>query len=200
MSTTHYSSLSSHSLIRRAQLPDPQAWRRITRLYGPMIYKWARNSQLQPDDATDVVQDVFQSVIRKLADFEHHNFRGWLWTITRNSIHKLKRDAGRSAVALGGSSAHQMIHKVPFDREINSQEDSSSSDLQSVENNAELVQRALTLIRDDYELTTWQAFWRMTIEGDSASEIAEDLKMTPEAVRQAKFRVLTRLRSIVGHL
>ena len=45
---------------------------------------------------------------------------------------------------------------------------------------------------------TWQAFWRSTVDGESATEIANDLGMTAGAVRQAKLRVMVRLREILA--
>ena len=52
----------------------------------------------------------------------------------------------------------------------------------------------MQLVRGDFEEKTWQAFWRLAVEGHSAAEIAEDLQMTDAAVRQSKYRVLCRLR------
>lgn len=57
-----------------------------------------------------------------------------------------------------------------------------------------LVQRALELLRAEFEERTYQAFWRMAIEHHSTAEVAAELGMTNRAVRQAKYRVLCRLR------
>ena len=63
---------------------------------------------------------------------------------------------------------------------------------------AELIRRAANLVQGDYDEKTWQAFWRVTVDGHSSTEVANDLEMTPNAVRQAKFRVLHRLREMLG--
>ena len=57
-----------------------------------------------------------------------------------------------------------------------------------------LLRRALAMLRGDFEEKTWQAFWRMTVDGHAAAEIAADLGMSAKTVRQAKYRVLCRLR------
>jgi DNA-directed RNA polymerase specialized sigma24 family protein len=57
-----------------------------------------------------------------------------------------------------------------------------------------LMLRALEIIRPEFEDRTWQAFWRATVDGHTAAEIAQDLGMTPRAVRQANYRVRRRLR------
>ena len=45
---------------------------------------------MQPDDASDVMQSVFVSVTKNLAQYrvrsDRDSFRGWLYAITRNKI------------------------------------------------------------------------------------------------------------------
>jgi RNA polymerase sigma-70 factor (ECF subfamily) len=52
----------------------------------------------------------------------------------------------------------------------------------------------LAIVQPEFEQITWQAAWRTTIDGRSATEVGEELGMTPAAVRKAKSRVLQRLR------
>ena len=54
--------------------------------------------------------------------------------------------------------------------------------------------RAVELIRGEFEERTWQAFWRVAVEGQAAKDVAKDLGVTASAVRLAKSRVLRRLR------
>ena len=62
---------------------------------------------------------------------------------------------------------------------------------------AAVVHQAIDLIRGEFQERTWQAFWRLTVVGDSAAAIAEDLGINEKAVRQAKYRILCRLREIL---
>jgi RNA polymerase sigma-70 factor (ECF subfamily) len=57
-----------------------------------------------------------------------------------------------------------------------------------------LVRRILDLLRPEFSDQTWRAFWRTAVEGLPATEAAEELGMSPGAVRVAKCRVLQRLR------
>jgi len=57
-----------------------------------------------------------------------------------------------------------------------------------------VIRRALELLREEFEERTWQAFWRMAVLGQTAAEIARDLGMTKHTVRQAKYRVMRRLK------
>ena len=54
---------------------------------------------------------------------------------------------------------------------------------------AGLHRRALELVRAQFEDRTWQAFWEVVID---------DLGMTALAVRQAKSRILRRLKLELG--
>ena len=57
-----------------------------------------------------------------------------------------------------------------------------------------MVHRVLQTIRPDFDDTTWEAFWQMAVQNRTAAEAADSLEMSRSAVRQAKYRVLKRLR------
>jgi RNA polymerase sigma-70 factor (ECF subfamily) len=46
----------------RIKVHDPDARRRLVVIYGPMVYGWCRRAGLQPNDAMDMVQEVFRAV------------------------------------------------------------------------------------------------------------------------------------------
>jgi RNA polymerase sigma-70 factor (ECF subfamily) len=54
------------------------------------------------------------------------------------------------------------------------------------------------LIRAEFDERTWQAFWLTAVENHSGSEAAKLLGMSPGAVRQAKYKVVRRLRQELG--
>ncbi len=57
-----------------------------------------------------------------------------------------------------------------------------------------VLARALELVRGEFEVTTWQAFWRTTVDGQNPADVGRELGLSAGAVRQAKYRVLRRLR------
>ena len=63
-----------------------------------------------------------------------------------------------------------------------------------------MYRRALELVCGEFEDKTWKAFWTTTVEGKSATEAAAALGLSSAAVRQAKSRVLRRLKEEVGEL
>jgi RNA polymerase sigma-70 factor (ECF subfamily) len=63
----------------------------------------------------------------------------------------------------------------------------------------EVLMRAAEMIRGDFEERTWQAFWLSTVESLPPEEISLRLSMTANAIRQARFRVVARLREFLGY-
>jgi RNA polymerase sigma-70 factor (ECF subfamily) len=63
-----------------------------------------------------------------------------------------------------------------------------------------LLRRGLQLIKDDFSDSTWQAFWQQALQGREAGDVARELGLTPAAVRQARYRVLCRLREELAGL
>ncbi|HUY87400.1 MAG TPA: sigma-70 family RNA polymerase sigma factor [Pirellulales bacterium] len=183
---------TSGTLLNGARADDPQAWNRLVALYSPLVYHWCRGWQLHAHDAADVVQEVFQSVAVSMRGFRksqpNDTFRGWLRTITRNKVCDHFRRTGRQPIAAGGTDGERRLADFPAPLAA----DGTPPD---DEPERELFFRALELIRSDFAQTSWQAFWRTTVDGLSAPEVAAELAMTPGAVRVAKSRVLQRLRS-----
>lgn len=191
MAAASQSRSTSSSLLARVRQRDPLAWQRFADLYTPLVYGWARRGGLRDNDAADVVQEVFRAVAIKVDDFgvgrEDSSFRGWLAAITRNQVRLHYRRLNSRPEAAGGTDAAVRLQNVPDG-------DDQPADQSAADDRRYLLHRALRLIRGDFEESTWHAFWRTVVDGDSAPEVAEALDMTPGAVRQAKFRVLRRLR------
>lgn len=185
---------TSLSMLERVRQNEADAWQRFCCVYGPLVYHWGRMAGLQDSDAADVGQEVFRTIFGKLKEYDGlrsgATFRGWLRTITRNKIGDfLRRRASRPA-AVGGTTAWQLHEQLP--------EELSDANL-SIPNEAQTVLfRTLETLKVDFQPATWQAFWLSTIEDVPAVEIAERLGMSPTAVRQAKFRILKRLRDETG--
>jgi RNA polymerase sigma-70 factor (ECF subfamily) len=187
---------TASSLLRRAQQADPQAWQSLTRLYGPLVYHWCRRMGLDAHAAADVFQEVFASVAAAIDRFDpqrtNGSFRGWLWRITRNKVLDFYRRQQVEPAAEGGTVAQQKLAELADPLADASADASDRTEMTS------LVHRALELIRAEFEPRSWQAFWRSAVEQQSTAEIAADLQMSPAAVRQAKSRVLRRLRVVLG--
>ncbi len=198
MSSAVESSESSSGLSLAARLHDGSAaaWRELVDLYGPLIESWCRQGKVSDESRADIGQEVLLAVHRGIAKFDpdhrRASFRGWLWTITRNAILQWRRR--QQPEAAGGSTALNQLAEIPGPWPL-AAEDEPPADSNDT---AALLSRALDQIRPDVEEQTWVAFWNTAVLGHSAAEAAEELGMTSMAVRQAKSRVLRRLRKQLG--
>ena len=147
-------------------------------------------------DVEDVGQEVFLAVHRGIGRFDpsrpNATFRGWLWTITRNAVLQWRRRGEHPAA--GGTTAMGRLNEVAELLSGDSDVDPPSSP----DETASLLHRALGQIRPTIEPQTWAAFWRTTVLGQPAPEVAAELGMSAVAVRQAKSRLLRRLRRQLG--
>ena len=178
----------SVSLIARLRDQDGDAWQRLVKLYGPLVYRWCREAGLQANDATDVGQEVFRAVATSIDRFRRDrpgdSFRGWLWTIMKNKVRDHFRGLASRPEATGGTDAYQQFQQLP----------DSPSEVSDADRASGVSRRALDLIRSEFESRTWEAFWGVAVGRGKPADVAADLGMTVAAVYMAKSRVLRRLR------
>jgi RNA polymerase sigma-70 factor (ECF subfamily) len=184
------------SLLERVRSRDPQAWHRLVELYQPLVLAWCRRAGVTSTDAEDVAQEVFAAVASALDHFRRDRpgdtFRGWLRVITRNQIWQLFRRSKGRPRAEGGSDAWEHLQEIADPLPGPAEEES--------EEMGQLYLRAVELVRGEFEDRTWQAFWLSTVEDRDPAVVGQELNMTPNNVRQARSRVLRRLREEVGDL
>ncbi len=199
----------SSTILARVKLHEDQAWDRLFAVWNPIVYDWCRRKGVPPHDAEDIVQNVFLKVARTIHAFERQSFRRWIGRIAANAIADYYRNRAHRPVAFGGSGSwiknlpdaagQQQAERVE-DARRNPQESGSPGEPDDMEESAErradwlIVHQLLEVIRDDFQEHTFQAFWRTAVDGRSAVDVADELGMTPEAVRAARYRVLKRLR------
>lgn len=174
------------SLLERLRQPgERESWVRFIELYTPLLYHWARRARLQEADAADLVQDVLTLLVQKLPEFtydRHKSFRAWLRTVTLNKW----RERLRCRVPM------------PLDAQAAPLAELCSPDpvplFEEAEYRQHLVNRALQLMKRDFQPTTWRACWEHVVCGRPVTLVAAELGISAKAVYLAKGRVLRRLR------
>lgn len=191
------SSSTSASLIRRVKANDPVAWQHLCTVYGPLVYRWCRQADVRVDDTPDVVQEVFHAAAQGIRRFQHDpergGFRAWLRTITAHRVSDYFRAFRQNPHPVGGTAHEALLQHLP---EPLPSDDVGSRQLEQVQ----VLHAALRVIEHDFQETTWTAFWRTVVEQHATDEVARDLGMKPKAVRQARHRVMQRLREAFGEL
>ncbi len=157
-----------------------------------MVYRWCRQLGVGRADAADVVQEVFAAVAGGAGRFRREtpqqSFGAWLRTITRSKVCDHFRRRRGLLAAEGGTDAQQRLLNLPEPA------DDSLSLSAPLATDTRFVHRALDAVRAEFEPRTWDAFWRIAIDGQSPAETAAAMKLSLAAVYQAKSRVLRRLR------
>lgn len=195
---TNTSQKTSLSLLARLRENDEDAWKRLAQLYQPLVLHWVKRRGVQESDSDDVVQEVFHAASQSLQHFRKERpedtFRGWIRGIVNHQVLMHFRKTGKQPQASGGTEAMLFIHNV-----AEHQSDPGLDEDSAVMLN-DLYHRALELVRKEFEEVTWRAFWRVVIDGQQPALVAEEMGVSPSAIRQAKSRILRRLKQEIGEL
>jgi RNA polymerase sigma-70 factor (ECF subfamily) len=212
----------SATLLDRIRAHRPDAWQKLVDLYGPVVYRWCRQLGVGRTDAADVVQDVFTAVSTGVGRFHRSkpgdSFGGWLRTITRSKVMDFFRRRQGRPHAEGGTTAYLQMLDIA---EVSATEASivgtpiasppalgsgrNASPLSTsfqdggpasrrLETDSRFAQRAMEVVRAEFEPQTWNAFWQIVVDRQTPAEVSAALKMSLPAVYKAKSRVLQRLR------
>ncbi len=184
-------------ILRLRDRDDEAAWAEFAEMYGPLIYRVARQKGLQDADARDLCQDVFQAVASAIERWDPNpdkgRFRAWLFRIVRNIMVNFFDSRRRHLNGSGRTSIQELLDAVPAgDSEI----DSCFTD----EYKRRVFQWAAARVKGEFTEATWQAFWATGVENCPVPDVAARLGITAGAVYVARSRVLSRLRNRVEQL
>ena len=103
------------------------------------------------------------------------SFRSWLATITRNKVRDHFRDQAKHEAAAGGTAAWQRLQEQPEELDSTICPESARSAVN---------RRVLESLRNEFEATTWSAFWMTAVDGKPAAEVSAVLAL-PAVVASA---------------
>jgi RNA polymerase sigma-70 factor (ECF subfamily) len=185
----------SLSTLQRLRLGDARAWTRLTTIFSPLVFHWVLKSQVNRQDAPDIVQEVFSVVAQRVAEFRRDQpgatFRGWLFSITRNKVLAYRRRSRTTAQPTGGSDARHFFEQLS---------EPAEPDFDADEGIESLCQRAIAFVREEFSERAWQAFSRVVIDDQPPDAVARELEISVNSVYLAKSRILRRLRQEIGSL
>lgn len=143
--------------------------------YADKIYEFARYSLGNPEDAEDLVQDVFMRVYRAYGTADLDNPSAWIWTIARNLI----RDTYRRRARRKDRPVPDMERLMPHAR--------GSDTLVEVE---DVLQQLSEFER--------QVVYLRLIEDLSVESTAKALQSTTVNVRVTTHRAIRKLRTLLS--
>lgn len=184
---------TSHSLLKRAQAMDEEAWSTLVEVYSPLINYWVRLKGISKQhDIENTRQDVFLNLARYLHSFHRNSnkgaFRKWLRTITHNlafTAHRHNKD-----IVLGGNAGADMFNNLACGQV--SIFDSVSS--VHVAESSILYRSIMKWIESSFTDVQIGIFSGLVIHGRKPKDLAEDLGVSLYTVYHTKSRVLKKVR------
>ena len=89
-------------LIKEWRHGDASSYEELTKRYAAKIYSLALRLMKDPEDAEEVLQDVFVTIYRKIESFEgKSSFSSWLYRVTFNAaLMKLRKRRTANSISL----------------------------------------------------------------------------------------------------
>lgn len=181
-------------------LRDPEnraIWHDFVERYRPMIVRFAQRQGLGETDAQDVAQQTLiafcSAYQRGKYDREQGRLRFWLFGIARNQIRNSRKSKRREYQAGEASSETGLLNQVA----------DSDADMERAweeEWRQAVLSQCLAEVRREFDPKSVEAFELFAWKGMPASEVAELLDVTPNAVFIAKHRIMRRIKELLPEM
>jgi len=187
-----------HSLlVRLRDRGDQRAWAELLEIYEPVIYRLARRKGLQHADAEELTQEAFVAVAAAIEHWDpdprRGSFRGWLFRIARNMTVNFMTRTRPENLGTGGTGFRHLLEQQPAP----SAEDAT---LFGREYRREAFRWAAGEVREEFQESTWKAFWWTAVEGREIRQTADALQTSVGAVYAARSRIMARLKQKLKQL
>jgi RNA polymerase sigma-70 factor (ECF subfamily) len=184
-------------LVTRAQAGDFAAFETLAAKYERRVYGLARRMLRHRQDAEEVVQQTFLSVIEHLDEFRAEaRFSTWLLRIAANhALALLRRRAVRATLPLGEDRSGGSDDDLPHPEFIAVWRE-TPAEIASQRETRRAIDEALAELDDKYRLV----FVLRDVEGMSTAETAETLGITEENVKVRLMRARLMLRERLTRL
>jgi RNA polymerase sigma-70 factor (ECF subfamily) len=170
------------ALIRAAQRGDRGSLKALLEEVGPSVRQWALANTGDSDAASDLCQEVFILLLRKLSSYRGDSrFMTWLFSVTRNQALEGVRRKGR------------------YERKME-RFDSQSGNLHAVpgsggtEVDRSRLRRLITAFVEELPPRQREVFQMADLQGLTSPEIGTILELDPGSVRAALLKARRSLR------
>jgi RNA polymerase sigma-70 factor (ECF subfamily) len=173
---------SDETLVKQALKGRKSAWVTLVKRYEKNLYNYALRMVSNPDDALDLMQDVFMAVFRNLASFRGESpFKGWMFKIAHyRCIEFYRRKKPIQSLDDIPEQVEQVSDACPETRMFNGQQ-------------ANILNSAMQLLPINQKLVVELKFFQHCTFDD----IAQQLGISVNTVKSRLYSALDKLK---GHL
>ena len=187
---------TSSTLLDGLRREDDRSWRQLYTVYAPLIGHWIRSNGIPESNVEDVFQCVCTKLLKAIKSFERQEgnarFRGFLKKITYTESMEFHRRQKDPAPA-GGTHARLHLAELPDSMEESRDDVLAEKKL--------FLEGIVQVVKSKVKESTWDCFKRTELDGQNATEVAEELGLSPPAVRKNRQRVkgmIANLREVYG--
>jgi len=184
-----------HELVEALRLHEQAAAERLVATYGDRAYRLARGITGNAQDAEEVVQDVFWTVVRKIDTFRGESaFGSWLYRIVANAAYQKVRGRQSRRAELSLDDVLPLFdergrHVAPMaDWSVRVEDPAVQTDLRVA------LTSAIDKLPTDYRT----ALLLRDVEGLSHPQMAEILSLSVPTVKSRVHRARLFLRKQLG--
>lgn len=171
---------SDKQLIDKALHGNKRAWMTLIRRYETSVFNYGVRMTGNKDDAMDLMQEVFVSVFRNLANYRAEgSFRGWLFKIAHYRCIEFYRR----------KRPNQGLDDIP---EISSEQLGPQQRAQLTQQNQQLVGAMQSLPLAQKAVVELKFFGQFTFE-----EIAEQLGISTNTAKSRLYSALQKLKRLM---
>ena len=172
-------------LDRLCDPQDQEAWTEFVRLYGPLIFHFARRRLPQDEDAADVMQEVLKAVIRGSYQRPKGRFQKWLVTVLLNKIRNFHTSPARRLEVSGSDEAIERLEQEPSKDE----EEEWDRDRER-----HLFHAASERVQARANPHHWEVFVRTALQNQPGQEVAVALNISLTNVYAIKSRLMKEIK------
>ena len=183
------------ALVEALRRRDSAAAERLLETYGDRVYRLALRITGNTQDAEEVVQDAFWSVLRHIDTFRGESLLGsWIYRITANTAYQKLR---RTAHQRDEISLDQVIPIIDDGHPPGDPSGDWSAHIDAPATQGDLRDVLASAI-DELPADHRAVFVLHDVEGLSMAEVADALRITLAAAKSRVHRVRLRLRERLG--
>jgi len=183
---------SDHSLLERARAGNGEALETLLERHQAQVYRFGMKMCRNPEDAKDVLQDTLLAMARGVRDFRGgSSISTWLYAIARSFCIKKRRRSKSAAVAEQSLHTDVAAEGTQFADPAQSPDEALAG---------KQVEHALELAIGALEPMYREVLLLRDVEGLAASEVAEVLGVSVQAVKSRLHRARLSVRAQVAPL